>query len=94
MPATLFRKKPRFDTAADVVRHLGGIPAQRILMHPAPGTATEKDVVALVDGDNKRLVELIDGVLVEKAMGAEASMLAVWLARGSWGTSWKRTTSA
>src|SRR5262245_60302272 len=79
MPATLKKTKARtFETAADLVKHLGG-PADRILLKPVPGTARERDVVNLVDGDNKRLVELIDGVLVEKTVGALESMLACHL---------------
>jgi Uma2 family endonuclease len=34
-------------------------------MHPAPGTATEADVVA-AERDDNRLYERVDGVLVEK----------------------------
>ncbi len=58
------------DTVADLLHQLGDIPANRVLWDPRPGTATEADVVRHVDGDNKRLVELIDGTLVEKTMGA------------------------
>ena len=31
-------------TLADLRQRLGGIPLERIWFHPAPGTATEKDV--------------------------------------------------
>jgi Uma2 family endonuclease len=60
----------KIDTVADLLHQLGDVPANRILWDPVPGTATEADVVRHVDGDNKRLVELIDGTLVEKTMGA------------------------
>jgi Uma2 family endonuclease len=56
-------------TVADLLRQLGDVPAERVLWDPRPGTATEADVIRFVDGDDKRLVELIDGTLVEKAMG-------------------------
>ena len=47
---------------------------------PAPGAATEDDVLRANDhGD--RLFELVDGVLVEKAMGFRESLLAVYLIR-------------
>ncbi|HEX6987684.1 MAG TPA: hypothetical protein VF170_20055, partial [Planctomycetaceae bacterium] len=36
---------PAVETMADVIERLGGIPAERILMRPVPGTATEEDVV-------------------------------------------------
>lgn len=54
-------------TLADLVDRLGGIPLNRIKLHPAPGTATEADVVRV------RCCELIDGVIVEKDMGWEQS---------------------
>lgn len=50
------------------------VPPQRILLRPAPGQATEDDLI-----DNSRLCELIDGVLVEKAMGWYESRLAAVL---------------
>ncbi len=54
------------------------IPVHRVLLHPTPGTATEADAIALHDhGD--RLCELIDGILVEKTMGANESSLAARL---------------
>lgn len=67
------------DTLADVVRALGGIPLNRILWHPFPGTATEADQLRLVNGEPKRLVELIDGVLVQKPIGYRESLLAATL---------------
>lgn len=50
------------------------VPPQRILLRPAPGEATEDDLL-----HNSRLCELIDGVLVEKAMGWYESRLAAVL---------------
>src|SRR5688572_20434616 len=70
---------PDPDTLADVVGALGDIPLHRVLWRPNPGTATEADVVRLVDREPKRLVELIDGILVEKAMGNRESLLAATL---------------
>jgi hypothetical protein len=62
-------------TLADLRQRLGGIPLERIWFHPAPGTATEKDVVEAEAREN-RLCELVDGTLVEKAMGFEEARLA------------------
>jgi hypothetical protein len=59
---------PDLPTVADLIEHLGGIPTERIRFDPRPGDATENDVIALHDREN-RLFELVDGVLVEKAMG-------------------------
>ena len=67
-------------TAADLVARFGPIPLNRIRHDPAPGTATEDDVVAIY-GREKRLCELVDGVLVEKTMGIYESYLAIELAR-------------
>jgi Uma2 family endonuclease len=66
-------------TLEDLVAALGGVPLSRILLHPAPGTATEQHVSEAV-ANSDRLVELVDGTLVEKAMGFRESVLAVFLA--------------
>ncbi len=70
---------PQSDSLADMLHRLGDVPLERVLAHPAPGTATSEDVLRLCDGDDKRLCELVDGVLVEKAMGHRESRLAFWL---------------
>jgi Uma2 family endonuclease len=48
---------------------------ERIRLRPLPGTATEHDVLDIERREN-RLCELVDGVLVEKAMGFQESILA------------------
>ena len=68
-----------FETMADIWEKVGCVPLHRILMVPTPGTATEADVIAMEGKANKRLCELIDGVLVEKAMGFRESALALAL---------------
>ena len=65
-------------TVADLVERLGGVPLDRIRLRPLPGAATEQDVLDLDDHED-RLCELVDGVLVEKAMGYEESALACCL---------------
>lgn len=64
------------ETLADLLEHLGGIAPHRVRFRPAPGTATEDDVLALRNSAERRLCELVDGVLVEKAMGFRESCLA------------------
>jgi Uma2 family endonuclease len=64
----------------DLLDELGGIAPERIRFRPPPGTAKEKHVVQVHDHEN-RLCELVDGVLVEKAMGSIESLLASALAR-------------
>jgi len=73
------RLRPRADdgvTIADLLMRLGNIPANRVRLHPAPGTATEKDVINVLDREN-RPCELVDGTLVEKPLGYEDSEIAV-----------------
>src|SRR4051812_34067883 len=60
----------KLPTLQDLVDRLGGIPLSRILATPAPGTATLQDLIAA------KHCELVDGVLVEKAMGLRESLLA------------------
>ncbi len=64
------------DTLQDLLDRLGGVPASRVLMRPAPGRATVADVIRNIDGGDKRLVELVDGTLVEKSRGTWKSYLA------------------
>lgn len=56
---------------------LGLVPLSRIRTKPAPGTATEKDL----ERARKPVCELIDGVLVEKAMGDRESLLGMYVGR-------------
>jgi len=66
-------------TAADLVERFGAIPLYRIRFDPPPGAATEEDVIR-IEAKEDRLCELVDGVLVEKAVGTYESFLAVNLA--------------
>jgi len=67
-------------TAADLVKRFGAIPLSRIRHDPSPGSACERHVVEIHDHEH-RLYELVDGVLVEKTVGAYESYLAVLLVR-------------
>lgn len=69
------------ETMADFLEQLGGISPERVLIRPSPGTATEQDLLDLLDAADKRLCELIDGTLVEKAVGLRESALTVYLLR-------------
>jgi Uma2 family endonuclease len=62
-------------TVAALLDQLGGIPPERVLMKPYPGTATENDILEMDDRGGP-LCELIDGTLVEKAMGFYEAWLA------------------
>lgn len=62
--------------AADLLHRLGNVPAERIRLSPAPGTATEQDVLA-IEARANRLCELVDGVLVEKTVGYYEARLAL-----------------
>lgn len=72
----LLPTKNEWVTVADLLKRLGRIPPERVHLAPQPGTATEKDVLDMERREGK-LCELVDGVLVEKAMGAGESFLAI-----------------
>jgi len=71
---TLLDEPPRH-SIADLLRQLGDIPPERVRSIPYPGTATIED---LLKPENARC-ELVDGTLVEKAMGHEANIFGAWL---------------
>ncbi|AGA24922.1 Uma2 family endonuclease [Singulisphaera acidiphila] len=77
--ATLTTRSGAEWTVADLFERFGPIPFRRIRQFPAPGTGTEKDVIDLRDRE-RRLFELVDGVLVEKAVGVQESYLAILIA--------------
>lgn len=65
-------------TAEELGSRIGAIPLWRVRSDPPPGTATIDDVERLRREEN-RLCELINGVLVEKAVSSKTSALAVKL---------------
>lgn len=66
-------------TLQELYERFGPMPFDRIRQAPSPGTATEADVEA-IHAHEKRSCELIDGILVEKAMGVYESGLAIRIA--------------
>jgi Uma2 family endonuclease len=62
---------------ADVLRDLGDVPPARVRARPL-GNATEADLTRILARE-KRLYELVDGVLVEKVMGAPQACIAAVL---------------
>lgn len=75
--ATLLTPPP-LRTIADLLDRLGGVAPSRIRYDRIPGHSTEADVLDLYHTEGK-LYELVDGVLVEKAMGFLESVLALAL---------------
>jgi Uma2 family endonuclease len=73
--STLLTSSPEIPRLSDLLSRLGDVPASRVRYFPLPGTATVDDVVEIHDRE-KRLCELVDGVLVEKPMGFKESLLA------------------
>ncbi len=61
-------------TAEEWLRGLGDVPPHRIRMWPYPGTATEAD--ARLATNTELHCELINGTLVEKAMGMPEAFVA------------------
>jgi Uma2 family endonuclease len=80
MPAVVTFARNDELTIADLTEMFGPMPDRRIVREPPPGTASERDVLAIHAREN-RLCELVDGILVEKAMGYEESLIAVELIR-------------
>lgn len=69
------------ETMADFLEHLGGISPARVWLKPAPGTAVEEDVERYKHRNGRKyLLELVEGTLVEKAVGQYESQLAMLLA--------------
>lgn len=62
---------------ADILMDLGNIPASRVRTEPRPGTATIDDLLRA--NSQGEMYELVDGVLVEKAMGWRESVIAMAL---------------
>jgi Uma2 family endonuclease len=67
--------RTRFRNAQEVLRNLGGIPASRVRIDPAPGTATIRDLIRLWKAEGL-MCELVDGTLVEKPMAIPESHIA------------------
>ena len=61
-------------SVAALVDAFGDIPLHRIVLAPAPGTAVPDDI-GRVRGDSGRVCELIDGTLIEKAVGTESDLI-------------------
>ena len=61
---------------ADLLRRLGDISPERVRLWSMSGCATVGDV-ATIQGREKRLFELVNGVLVEKCMGWRESVLVM-----------------
>jgi Uma2 family endonuclease len=62
-------------TVADLWERLGRVPLDRICLDPAPGRATERDLLDL-DDDADRICELIEGTLVAKTTGFLEAVVA------------------
>lgn len=79
MATATVQTEPKW-TAADLVEHFGPILLTRIRNNPAPGSATEEDVIDIHDREG-RLFELVEGVLVEKTTGYQEAYLALLIGR-------------
>lgn len=62
---------------SEFLEDLGQIPADRVLRTPQPGTATFTDALTAIEAG--KLCELVDGTLVEKAMGWQESLIAAYV---------------
>jgi Uma2 family endonuclease len=69
------RSLNQLENFGELLEELGGIAPRRVRLHPAPGSATEQDLIETLARANV-LCELVDGVLVEKIMGYTESSIA------------------
>ena len=68
---------PVVERFAALHARLGGVPLDRIILGYTPGTATEADLWEVCRKlHHKLLFELIDGMIVEKAMGSLESLIS------------------
>jgi Uma2 family endonuclease len=75
---------PEIRTVGDLLKRLGDIPPDRIRFDPPPGAATEGDLIA-IQGRKEGLFELVDGCIVEKAVGfREATVTSLLSASVVW----------
>jgi Uma2 family endonuclease len=77
-------KTAEIETFADLLEQIGDVPPERIRMRPPPGTATEQDVLAARGSPQRRLCELVDGVLVEKPMATQESLIGSLILHRLW----------
>ena len=84
MATGTIKKARTIKTLADLLDRLGGVPLDRVRIHPPPGTATEQDVITAQTGPDRRFCELVHGVLVEKPMGTQEAIYAGLLLHYLW----------
>ena len=77
-PAAIPKPPRKVWTVADLHRKFGPIPFERIRQDPPPGCGTVEDVDRLNNHED-RLYELVDGILVEKTVGFEESIIAGYI---------------
>lgn len=78
-PAIAAPPAVRFRNLAEALERVGNVPANRILTNPPLGTGTVLDILdPTVTGGWG--VELVDGILLEKTMGADEDALGLLLA--------------
>lgn len=75
---SVLAKRPTITSVGQLLDLLGGISPDRVRLTPVPGTATKRDVIRIPDSRGRHH-ELIDGTLVEKAMGAPEGFLVLEL---------------
>jgi Uma2 family endonuclease len=79
-PAAIRRPPRKVWTVADLYRKFGPIPFERIRQDPPPGCGTVADVDRL-NNQEDRLYELVDGILVEKTVGLDESLIGMRIGR-------------
>ena len=93
MPGT--KPTVQYEDMGELLKRLGNISPKRVCMNPLPGLATERDLLRK-HGRPHKLYELVEGTLVEKAMGHVEAIVAAELIRvlGNCGPGWRRSGGA
>ncbi len=73
------RPSPKILEITELMRLVGDVPRDRILLKPSIGAAREADVVHLRNSNEKLASELIEGVLVAKPLSFKKSVLNSYL---------------
>jgi Uma2 family endonuclease len=76
MPAMSLTISTSTETLADRLDRLGGISPARIPMVPPPGTAVEEDVLTKSAHGERRIYELVEGLLIEKTGDIRTAWMA------------------
>ncbi|MEM6313953.1 MAG: Uma2 family endonuclease [Planctomycetota bacterium] len=86
-PTASSEARPRhYRLGQEFLAELGDVPVERIIFDPPPGTVTEAQFIEFNESKRFGLAELVNGTLIQKAMGQFESAVGFVLGRilGNW----------